>query len=81
MQHVDNATLTERLDVAQLAEEHVPNYIAPESDRDIVFGKQALVADENIVLGEFGAKFRSDRHSVVHRDLSKLGKSALVAQI
>jgi len=79
LQHVDPAALPERTDVTQLAEEHVPNEVVPESDRNVVLGQQALVRDENVVLGEFGAKFRSDWHFLVERGLSKLGESALVA--
>ena len=81
LDHVDTAALLERTDVPQLAEEHHTNQVAPEPDRNVVFGQQALVADEDVVLRELGAKFPPDWHLFVERDLSKLGKSALVAQV
>jgi len=78
-QHVGAAAAHERTDVSQLAEEHVPNEVAPEPDRNHVLGQQTLVADENVVLGEFGAKRRADRR--IERDVAKLGVAALVLQV
>jgi len=60
----------ERADVAQAAEEQAADHVAPEADRDVVLGQQALVADEDVVLREFGAKLGADRHLVVERDLA-----------
>ena len=65
--------------MSQLAEENVPKQVTPESNRNLVLGEQALVADQNIVLSEFGAKRRANRRSIIHRDLSELSESALVA--
>ena len=73
--------MPERADVAQAAEEQAADHVAPEADRDVVLGQQALVADEDVVLREFGAKLGADRHLVVERDLAELGEAALVAQV
>jgi len=75
-QHVSPATAYERPDVTQLAEEHVTDKVVPEPDRNHVLRQQALVADQNVILREFGAKRRSDRR--VQCDISKLGVAALV---
>jgi len=80
-EHVGSAAALERTDVTQLAEEQVPHDVAPEPDRHRVLGQQPLVADQNVVLREFGAKRRSDRRPLVQHDLSQLGEPTLVAQI
>jgi len=71
-QHVGAATAYERTDVTQLAEEHITYDVAPKPHRNRVLGEQALVADHDIVLREFGAKWRTDGH-VDH--VSKLGEA------
>jgi len=66
--HVNAAAAYERPDVSQLAEEHVADDVAPEPDRNHVLSQQTLVAHPNVVLGNFGAKRRSNRR--IEHDIS-----------
>jgi len=78
-QHISTAAAYERPDVPHLAEEHVPDEVVPEPDRHLVLSQQTLIADQNVVLREFGTKRRSDRN--IESNISKLGVATLVLQI